>query len=69
MNQNDANHHMYHITKRGLIAILVLCVDELLMIGNHLIKIDWPKNQLEKNISNVLFLAKLVPKCGIHQIQ
>jgi hypothetical protein len=48
MNQNDANHHIYHITKRGFIAILVLCVDELLMIGNHLIKIDWPKNQLEK---------------------
>jgi len=50
MNQNDANHHMYQITKRGLITILVLCVDELLMIGNHLIKIDWPSNQLEKNI-------------------
>jgi hypothetical protein len=31
----------------------VLCVDELLMIGNHLIKIDWPNNQLEKNIWNV----------------
>jgi hypothetical protein len=47
MKQNDANHRMDHVTKRGLIAILVLCVDELLMIGNCLIKIDWPKNQLE----------------------
>jgi hypothetical protein len=69
MNQNDANHHMNHITKRGLIAILVLCVDELLMIGNHLIKTKWPNDQLGKKILKCLFLAKLVPKCGIHHIQ
>ena len=45
----NADYNLYYFEEGGRIAILILYVDDLYMIGDHVEKINWPQEEIKKH--------------------